>query len=357
MKPNRRLLSWIVVPSLATLAILSLGACWLIGLPAAGSGANSSTVASQPAAAPGVVCFGYVDLEHGCASLYPLQPGRVAEVLVRANDKVEAGAPLLKLEDGAARARVEEARAALQAAQAQLEQARSAPEQQRIRLSMQKAAIQAVTNRLAAARQLLQRKQELAQQKLTDFREVAAAEDQIKEVESLRDVEAKKLVELQLHNPALEVRQAEAQVALMEARLHQAEHALAECTLKAPQAGTVARVLATPGQVFAGQPGQAAIIFAADEPRIVRAELEQEFAGQVAPGQHVRVQDDTNSELTCRGKVALVSDWFMQRRAIFQEPTRFNDTRTIECIIALDPGHPPLRIGQRVRVLIGATAN
>ena len=35
------------------------------------------------------------------------------------------------------------------------------------------------------------------------------------------------------------------------------------------------------------------------------------------------------------------------------EPLQFNDVRTLECLIALNPGQPPLRIGQRVRVLIG----
>jgi hypothetical protein len=30
-----------------------------------------------------------------------------------------------------------------------------------------------------------------------------------------------------------------------------------------------------------------------------------------------------------------------------------NDVRTLECLIALDPDQAPLRIGQRVRVLLG----
>ena len=34
------------------------------------------------------------------------------------------------------------------------------------------------------------------------------------------------------------------------------------------------------------------------------------------------------------------------------EPLQFNDVRTLECIVTLDPGQPPLRIGQRVRVTL-----
>jgi hypothetical protein len=33
---------------------------------------------------------------------------------------------------------------------------------------------------------------------------------------------------------------------------------------------------------------------------------------------------------------------------------RFTDIPTVECVIALDPGQPPLRIGQRMMVLIGS---
>jgi multidrug resistance efflux pump len=277
----------------------------------------------------------------------------VAKVLVRANAKVKNGTALVQLEDEAARAGVDEARAAVTAAEALLAQARQAPEQQRLRLAMQGAAVGAAESRLSAARHLLARKRELVKDQLLSSKELAAAEDQIKELEALRDAEAKKLAEMQLHDPQQDIRRAEAETAQVKARLRQAQRSLAECTLRAPQAGTVARILVTPGEVLSVPPRQPAIIFAADEPRIVRAEIEQEFAGQVAADQPVRVQDDTNPAITCRGRVALVSDWYMRRRAVFQEPTRFNDTRTIECIITLEPGHPPLRIGQRVRVMIG----
>src|SRR5262249_30875065 len=99
MNQKRRKLSWIVIPGLIFLAILSLGAGWLIALPAAGSRSQPAPPSPPSSPGPGVVCFGSVDLEQGCTALYPLQPGRVARVLVRANDKVKAGTPLLTLED------------------------------------------------------------------------------------------------------------------------------------------------------------------------------------------------------------------------------------------------------------------
>src|SRR5205814_854177 len=99
---------------------------------------------------------------------------------------------------------------------------------------------------------------------------------------------------------------------------------------------------------------QPAVLFAADEPWIIRAEVDQEFAGAAAVGRAVRIQDDVNASISFQGRVASTSDWYLQRRLVLQEPTRYNDTRTIECIISIDGNHPPLRIGQRVRVFFGA---
>jgi hypothetical protein len=62
-----------------------------------------------------------------------------------------------------------------------------------------------------------------------------------------------------------------------------------------------------------------ALIFAADEPRVVRAEVEPESAAHVAAGQKVTAQED-GAKAALTGTVLRVSDWFLQRRAVFQEP-------------------------------------
>ncbi|HXG13016.1 MAG TPA: HlyD family efflux transporter periplasmic adaptor subunit [Gemmataceae bacterium] len=300
----------------------------------------------------GVVCFGYVDVEHGVASLAPLQPGRVAEVLVRETDHVPAGAPLLRLEDRAARLRVAEAEAALAAARTQLAQARQLPGQHQAQLAQQRESAEAARHRLTGARHVLARKQQLYKVNQITAEEVAAAEEQVKELEALERAAAQKLTELQAIDPAVELARAEAEAAGAQVRLAQARQALDECVLKAPSAGTVLRVLAAPGDVLGGQPGKAAVLFCPDGPRLIRAEVEQEFAGRLAVGQPALIEDDGGSAATWRGQVMRISDWYTQRRAVLQETSPLNDVRTVECLIALDSGQPPLRIGQRVRVMI-----
>jgi multidrug resistance efflux pump len=139
----------------------------------------------------------------------------------------------------------------------------------------------------------------------------------------------------------------------MRARRDQARFALEDCILKAPRRGTVLRLLAGPGDVLGGATRQPAVQFAIDGPQVIRAEVEQEFVALVAAGQTVRVEDETNAGGAWNGKVERVSNWITQRRSVMQEPSEFNDVRTVEALITLDPDQPPLRIGQRVRVLIG----
>jgi hypothetical protein len=79
--------------------------------------------------------------------------------------------------------------------------------------------------------------------------------------------------------------------------------------------------------------------------------VDQEFVGRVAVGQRAEVRDDAVPAGPSRtGRVARVAEWFAHRRTILPDTPAFQDVRTLECIVHLDPGQPPLRVGQRVRV-------
>jgi multidrug resistance efflux pump len=155
-----------------------------------------------------------------------------------------------------------------------------------------------------------------------------------------------------LNDPSADVRSARASVTARQARLEQARRAVEECALKAPVDGTVLRMLVNPGDVLGPEPKQPAVLFCPAGRRVIRAEVEQEFAGRVAVGQAATVQDDASGGPTWHGRVLRLSDWYTQRRSILPEPSQFHDVRTLECLIVLDEGQPPLRIGQRVRVTL-----
>jgi multidrug resistance efflux pump len=300
-----------------------------------------------------VIALGHIDLERGVASLYPLQAGRVSQVTAHENDLVESGAVLLRLDDTQAQLQVAEARVALETAQTKLQETRKLPERHKARLDQQRAAVEAAEQRLEAAKSLLSRKRQLVKLNQITAEDLAAAESQVRELEASTHAEAAKLRELELHDPAIGVRQAELEVATMQAKLDQAQQVLDECALKAPEAGTVLRILVGPGDVFSAGSKQAAVLFAPTGPRVVRAEVDQEFAGRVHEGQRAVIDDDAPSGQRWTGRVYRVADWYSQRRTILKEPAPPLDVRTVECLIELHAGQAQPRLGQRVRATIG----
>jgi HlyD family secretion protein len=306
------------------------------------------------------VCFGFADLEGGVVSLHPVQSGAVAEVLVKENDTVEANAALIRLDDRAAQLRVVEARATLDKALAQVARLRKAPERHSSKLAQQKAAIKMarermeVANRTLAARQAQQRTDKIGRTRDDPIlvEEVRSAAARVNEFRAGLELELNKLHDLELRDPEADVAHAQADVAMMRARLLQAEQVVEEHVLRAPQAGRVLRVYAVPGELLNPQSRKSAIQFCPDTARLIRAEVEQLFAKSVELGQPAVVKDDGDSGNTWRGHVMRISDWYTQRRMIAEEQLQLKDVRTLECLIALAAGQKPLRIGQRVRVTI-----
>jgi multidrug resistance efflux pump len=340
------MVSWLGAAS--GVAILTVG-WWLCR-----GGTGSAAAPEEPSSGRrGIVCVGYVDVESGLTSLYPLQPGRVVAVPVAETEHVDAGAVLLRLDDTQAKLRLREAEAGLESARVQLAEARKLPEQHRTRLVQQQCAAEAAQRRAKAARLQFERQQDLDRKGLLGAKELAIAAEQLKEAEAGVRAEAARLSELKLRDPQADVRRGEQDVAMLEARLGQARQALEECTLRAPQEGTVNRLLVAPGDVLGMQSPRPALLFCPDGRRIVRAEVEQEFAGRVKLNQPVQIEDDALGGPTWQGKVVRIADSYRQRRPNPSEPAQLSDVRTLEVLVALEPSQTPVRLGQRVRLRVG----
>jgi multidrug resistance efflux pump len=342
---RRRSFGWILG---GTLLAAGLAGTWWLHDP---SPAGATAPAGPPRAGRGVVCFGYVDVEGGIRPLTPLVPGRVTYV-VEENRRVKAGTVLLGVDNRQARRRAEEAEADWDAAREQEAQARKLPRRHALQLAQQRAAIAVVRHRLEGARAQLDQARDQRRKKMVPPDTVRAASARVKELQDAAEAETEKLRELELKDPAGEVRMAEALTRAKKARLEVARRALAECVLKAPRDGTVLRVNVGVGDVAGGQPMQPAVQFCPEGRLLIRAEVEQEFAGRVAEGQRAMVQDDATGGGSWRGRVTSLANWDAPRRLTLLEPSQHNDVRTRECVIALDAGQPPLRINQRVRITL-----
>jgi multidrug resistance efflux pump len=348
---------------LRSVIVVALGAALILAAVRFSRSAAGPTASPPPEAASaatsgegrdGVVCFGTVDLEHGVTSLGPIQPGRVVEVLVAENQEVEQGAELLRLEDAPARGRLAEAEAAVELARLQLRRVQRQPEQHRRRVAQQAAMRDAMHSRAAAARVARDRQAELAKSVVVSESDRTISAEKIQEAEALERAEEQRLAELEAEDVEDPVRRATWELKAAEARYQQARAGLEDCRVRAPRRGTVLRVLVGPGDVLGARPGQAAVLFAPDGPRVIRATVEQEFAGRVKEGKPAMVHDEANPAATWRGRVGRVAGWYGQRRVILHDPSQLSDVRTLECVIVLEPGQPRLDLGQSVRVFIGS---
>lgn len=300
----------------------------------------------------GIECLGRVDVEGGLLELSSLRTGQVVEVPVHAGMEVAAGTVLFRLDDRPAQLQVQQSQAGVQAAQAQLAQAEESARLHSTQVAVQEAVHQAAKRRVSAAQVETQRKQKLQAEALISAEDLTASRDLVEELQAAAQAEAKKLALLQQQNPTLQVDQARAAVARAQAMLAEAQYGLQQCAVRAPKAGRVLKVQTGPGQLAA--PQKEAILFAPDRPRIVWAEVEQEFVHFVKVGQPALLRDEMNPTWSWPGQVTRIADWYSPP-SIPQPLPRFTDVPTVQCLITLKPGHPPLRIGRRLTVLLGKT--
>jgi multidrug resistance efflux pump len=338
----------------ALLVGTAAGAGWILNNAPAGTPVPRETPRERMRpGADSIICIGYVDVPLGTTPLYPLQPGRVAEVRVQEGDDVTKGQVLFRMDDRFARTRLAEAEADLKAAEALRAKAEREEKLQPTRIAAQQAAVEA-----ARADAQAQAKAVAALKKLVDAgaggspEELAAAREKENAAKKLIELQEAKLKGLKEHTFGPELRLAAANIQAKKAVRDRARLALDECAVRAPADGRALRVFITPDELLGPDPKVPAVQFCPAVARIVRAEVQQEWGNRVEVGQLAVIEDDTRAGLQWTGRVTRVSDWFAPRRSKLQEPFQFNDVRTLECIVAVDPGQPRMRIGQRMRVII-----
>lgn len=301
------------------------------------------------------VCTAFVDVEQGITPIYPLAPGRVKKIHVAENQKVKLGEVLFQLDDTLAKAQLAEATADVDAALQQLEQAKSLNVQHQEQLKGQIAAVDARKAELAVSQSKQRSAKKALDNNLLSQDEYIGAEKGVEAVQSTLRIEEAKLRGLQATNPKTAELLATNDLAARRARLDRAQFGHNECFIKAPFNGEVLRLFISEGESLGSNPKSPAVYICPDKAKIIRAEVEQEFARRIKLGQVAMIQDDTAlANDTWKGKVTRVSGWYAQRRSTSLDPMQFNDLRTLECIIEVETNDqlPPLRIGQKVRVTL-----
>jgi multidrug resistance efflux pump len=344
---------------IALVVVTVLGAGWMLHQ----AGPQGDGKLNEPLKE--VYCLGLVDVEKGVAELYPEQPGlvvEIAETQIKDNDGKERervfkkGEVLLRVKSELPQQQLEKAKAALAAAQADLDKANKLGEKRRLEMAAQSAAIRGANAEKARLdADLLQKRQQYkeATEGSLNALTLKAMEQAVKEAEAKIEAEQAKLDLIKLTDPELEVRRAKASVDAAQADLKTAEANLANYRIEAPFEGVMLRVNARVGEPIGPNiRAAAAIEFCPTAPRVVRAEVIQEWGHRVRVGQEATIQDDTYNGEEWHGRVKSLSDWYAPKRIRIIEPFMQNDVRTRECIIEFGGSKSPTQIGQRMRVKI-----
>lgn len=346
--PKRR--RWWLL-ALPTAAGLAFGAI-ILNVALRGDSQNESTVRSSTTP---IVAFGFVDLENRVRKLNPAVPGgQVSEVLCREGESVPGGAVLLRLDDTLAKKKVDEAAAAVESAKAALERGKALPEEHRLAIQEAQAGIAAAEAQREAARIEYERNRSLQQKDLATPQMLAIAEQQWRAAQESVRMKQTELDRLKLKDPKNELRVLQSQVNAAEALYEQAKAQLKQYTVVAPAAGSVLSISVGVGDTIVVGPGSPpAIEFCPQGAQVIRAGIEQAYAGLVAAGQRVIIEDDAHGPGKWTGRVKRVAGGYAQQRPVLNpDPTQFSDQRTLECIIEIDENPQPLRINQRVQVTI-----
>ena len=356
---NFRLARW-----LAGFGLLLLAGSFLVVIGGAASSRDLAQVEPRGLSAPNdalprrSVAVAFVDIEEGTTPLYPTRPGRVVEVPVREGVPVKKGDILLRVDDSLARIDLDRAQHALQGAEVRLQSALKLVEKHKRQIEALKQAIEVQKAELAEAEAGLAKARTFYERKLGGTKEdVVILEKKVaKAVAGVRAKE-KEMQAAEALDPSDAVRAAQIDIADKQQLVKAAEKGLEECLVRAPKDGSLLRVLVNVGEVLGSNPQRPALVFCAEAPRIIRAEVEQEFAGQIKLGQNATIRDDATGGGNWKGKVIRISDWYAHRRAILFEPMQFNDVRTMEVLLSIEPNGKPLKIGQRVLVTLEGLTN
>jgi multidrug resistance efflux pump len=342
-------MSWLMVFGLLLL-VSSMTAISLTFHPWSKVGAPVGS--ATPPGTRRAVAVAYVDVEGGVRSLYPAVTGRVVSAPVPEGKEVEEGTVLLCIDDTLAQARLKEAKVEMEAAEERLAQARKRVSQHKTTILMQQAALDAAKNKVQAAEALARKTKNAYDKDLGGSAEdVEAANQLVAEARAGVRVQQNRLNLFESADPQSEVRLSRFDIASKTEHIEKAELGVRECKILAPCKGVILRRLVNVGEVLGMAANRPAIEFCPSSDRIVRAEVEQEFAGKLFKGQKATISDDITGLGEWHGEVLRISDWYMPRRAVLLEPMQYNDIRTLEVILRLENNpKDPLRINQRVRV-------
>lgn len=291
------------------------------------------------------VAPGRVEPVSGLIRMTAPVPGVIDEVLARANDKVFAGQPLIRLRDQEARAQL-----ASQTAQVAMRKRIRNKESASSGAAAQRKAEDAVADAEAAVFQV----RSLLDRAVADRRSgrgsdagVAAARAGLKRAEEYLAQQTEELRRIAPDAPLPTV--AEGQLKIARSELSASRAAVEKLTMRAPIDGTILQISAKPGETISPA-ATAPLIQLGDTSALrVRAELDERDVEKIKSGQPVLVRPAALRGREATGAVSFIAPLVEAGRYTALGQRNATDVDVVEVLIELsDPG--PLVVGMKVDV-------
>jgi len=308
--------------------------------------------ASAPAqSAWDAVALGRVEPQSREIKVGALIPAQIAEVLVKANEKVFAGELLIRLDDREALARVAAADAQV-ALHKRARNEQSAPPGSADRRKAEDALADA-EHVVADTRSELDRVTaewragHSPQMDLDTARAaLARAQDRVKELQDA-------LTKLKASPDTPLPTRAEGELNVARAEWTLAQAVLEKTRIRAPIDATVLQLDARKGEVALPLPEPAMLVLGDVSSLRVRAEVEEQYLGRLHVGQQAKIRAGAFRGREFTGTIASIAPIVGQGRINSRGPRKFNDVDVLEVLVDLpDPG--PLVVGEQVDVYFSA---
>lgn len=260
-------------------------------------------------------------------------PGRIAQILVKEGDRVEAGAPIAELESGVERA-------ALAAAEGDLESAKA--ELLRTSRGLRKEDVDAIVAdtegaraRAALSRDSLERTEKLAQGGAATPDELDRARSQADaDQRALESQEAKKQAAL-AGSRAEDIAQARAKAIGAAARRDQARAQVEQLTIRAPIAGEILQLKFRAGEYYT--PGGDPLAIMGDTRVLrVRMDVDERDVARVAMGDRAFATSSAFPAQRFGGTVVEVGRRMGRKNVRTDDPVERIDTKILEVVFRLD---------------------
>ncbi len=335
-----------ILCGVGTVGLAGFGGYVLAARPLHASAAEITANATPKAPAWQIASIGRTEPRYGEIRISPTVPGRIAQSFVQANDRVEEGDVLLRLED-------DEARFRLVSAEAEAAVRRRERDAQPVAVGRED--IKRIEDLLYSA----ERSATGARFELDFVLGARRAGDSDKAVASARKrlVEARERVQREraalgaaLAKPGLAApTRLEAAFTAARADVSVAETMLDKTRIRAASAGTILQISGKVGETVGPSMDHPLLVMGDVSAMRVVAEVDETDAAKVRLGQSVFVRTDTYPGRDFEGKVTAVAPSLAQPRIGQRGPRRPTDVEVLEVTILLD-GSVPLLTGMRTEV-------